>query len=151
MVSTHKAPAMRNFYVSLVLALNKPLNNVHVTSLLRSCRTQTIIPDNLLLQLRYDERHDVVSNHRQLDSLFNRLFRLTSNETPKRTLPARCDGKPQVTSGFPSQRVSNAGNVWKSWCHHAKLKLGTGVPASKAWITRLVIVLIKFLCFWYLW
>ena len=59
-----------------------------------------------------------ISNHRQqLYCLFNSLFRLTTMKTPKphiiklwrESIDNRC---------FPSQRVSNAEIVSKSWHHH---------------------------------
>ena len=35
-------------------------------------------------------------------------------------LLALCEGNPPVTSGFPSQKGSNAGSVSVPWCHHDK-------------------------------
>ena len=49
-----------------------------------------------------------VSNHRRLDGLLNRLFRLRSKKTSKPRLTGRCEGNSPVTSEFPSQRTSNA-------------------------------------------
>ena len=64
-------------------------------------------------QWRYNECHGT-SNHRHVHCLPNRLFRRTSKKISK--LP--CEGNPLVTGGFPSQRASNAENVWIWWRHH---------------------------------
>ena len=48
------------------------------------------------------ERH-VVSDHRQHDSLFNRLFRLTSNKTSTPALLVPYDGNPPVDSPHKGQ------------------------------------------------
>ena len=50
-----------------------------------------------------------VSDHRQLDRMFNHLFRLTSCKPSKPTL--LCQGSPPVTGGFHSQAASNAESV----------------------------------------
>ena len=44
-----------------------------------------------------------VSNHRQLDCLFNRLFRLAPNKTSNPALLTLYDGNPWVIDGFPEQ------------------------------------------------
>ena len=65
------------------------------------------------LQLRPND----VSNHQHLDCLPNRLFRRTSEKTSKLRVTGLCEGNPPVTSGFPSQRASNAENVSIWWPH----------------------------------
>ena len=50
-----------------------------------------------------------------LNSLFTRLFKLTSKKKTKPTLLALCKGNPPVAGGFPSQRASNAKNVSREW------------------------------------
>ena len=50
--------------------------------------------------------HYIASNHRQLDCLYNSLFRLTS-----RKAPALCEWNPSVTGGFPLQMASNRDSV----------------------------------------
>ena len=67
-------------------------------------------------------RHSV-SNHRQLDYLFNRLFRRTSKKTSKLRVTDLCERNSPVTSGFPSQRASNAENVSIWWRHHTDLSI----------------------------
>ena len=55
-----------------------------------------------------------VSNHQQLNWLFNSLFR----PSVKLHILGPLWGKPPVTSGFPSQMASNAESVTVSCCHH---------------------------------
>ena len=52
------------------------------------------------LQWRHNG-HPGVWNHRRLDCLFSRLFRLTSKKTSKPMQPALCEGNPPVAGGFP--------------------------------------------------
>ena len=70
-----------------------------------------------ILQRRHNER-DGVSNYRRLDCLLNRLFWRRPKKTSKLCVTGFYDWNPPVTSGFPSQRASNAENdsIW--WCHH---------------------------------
>ena len=42
-----------------------------------------------------------------------------SKKTSKLRVTGLCEGNPQVTGGFPSQRTSNAENVSIWWRHHA--------------------------------
>ena len=72
----------------------------------------------LAITVRHNER-DGVSNHRRLDCLFNHLFRRRSKKISKPRVPGLCEGNPPVTGGFPSQRASNAENVFIWWRHHA--------------------------------
>ena len=69
------------------------------------------------LQWRY-KKPNSVSNHRHLDCLLNPLFRHTSKKTSKLRVAGLCDGKPPVTSGFPSHRARNAENASIWWRHH---------------------------------
>ena len=62
----------------------------------------------LNITLTSQERRGV-SDHRQLDRMFNHLFRLTSCKPSKPTL--LCQGSPPVTGGFPPQAASNAESV----------------------------------------
>ena len=66
-----------------------------------------------MAQWRHNER-DGVSNRRILDRLLKRLLRLRA----KLRFTGLCEGNSPVTSGFPSQRASNAENVSIWWCHH---------------------------------
>ena len=59
-----------------------------------------------------------VSNHRPFVCLFNGLLRLTWNKNFKDALLALCEGNLPVTGGFPSERASNAENIFISWRHH---------------------------------
>ena len=70
------------------------------------------------LQWRHNESY-CVSNHRRLDGMLNRLFRRRSKKTSKPALLTVCEGNPPVTTGFPSQTASNAGNVSIWWRHNA--------------------------------
>ena len=45
---------------------------------------------------------DGVLNHRRLEGLPNRLFRLRSNKTSKLRVTGLCDGNPPMTGEFPS-------------------------------------------------
>ena len=54
------------------------------------------------------------SNHRPLHCLFNSLFRLT----PKLCITCLCKGKSPMTSGFTSQKTSNAESDFMPWRHH---------------------------------
>ena len=67
---------------------------------------------------RQNER-DGVSNYRRLDCLLNCSFRRRSKNTPKLRVTGPCEGNSPVTSGFSSQRASDAesNSIW--WRHHA--------------------------------
>ena len=67
----------------------------------------------------HHNEHLSISNHRLLDFLFNRLFRLTSTKTSKPALLALCEGNPPVTGQFPSQRASSAKTLSIWWRRHA--------------------------------
>ena len=77
------------------------------------------------LQWSHNER-DGASNHRRLECLFSRLFRLTSNKISKPALLAHFQGNKLMTGGFPSQRASNAETVSLLWRHHGLKYLITG-------------------------
>ena len=62
------------------------------------------------LQWRHNE-HNVVSNHRRLHRLLCRLFRCRSEKSSKFRITGLCEWNSPVTSGFPSQRDSKAGNL----------------------------------------
>ena len=53
-----------------------------------------------------------------LDCLLSRLFRCRSKTTSKLRVTGLCEGNPPVTGVFPSQRASNAENVYIWWRHH---------------------------------
>ena len=69
------------------------------------------------LQWRHNE-HTGVSNHRRLDCLLIRLLRHRSKKTSKLCVTGLCEGNPQVTGGFPSQRAGNTENISISSRHH---------------------------------
>ena len=71
------------------------------------------------LQWLRNER-DGVSNHRRFDCLLQRLFRRRSKKTSKLCVTGLCVGNSPVTGEFPTQRASNAENVFIWWCHHAQ-------------------------------
>ena len=66
-----------------------------------------------------DNECDGVSNHWRLHCLLNRLLARWSKKTSKLRVTGLCEGNPPVTSGFPSQRTSNAEIVSIWLCHHA--------------------------------
>ena len=73
-----------------------------------------------LLQWRHDNR-DVISNHRRLDCLPNRLFKHISKKTSKLRVTGLCEGNLPVTGEVPAQMACNAQNVSIWWRHHALL------------------------------
>ena len=73
------------------------------------------VPDVInVITATSNDRHGY-SNCRSIECLFNRLFRLTTNEHQMSVLLGLCEGNPPVTSGFPSQRASKAENVSIWW------------------------------------
>ena len=72
---------------------------------------------NLRLQWRHNECYGV-SDHRRLGGLLSRLFRRRSKKTSKLRVTGLCEGNSPVTGEFPSQRASNAENVFVWWRHH---------------------------------
>ena len=62
--------------------------------------------------------HNGISFHRHPDCLLSCLFRHRSKKTSKLHVTGLGEGNPPVTGGFPSQRASNAENVFIWWCHH---------------------------------
>ena len=60
-------------------------------------------------------------NHPRLDCSLNCLSMQAQNKPSKLGVTGLCEGNPLVTSGFPSQRASNAENVSILWCHHDPL------------------------------
>ena len=66
---------------------------------------------HIALQLRHNERESF-ANDWCLDCLPKRLFRRRSKKTSKLRVAGLCEGNPQVTGGFLSQRASNAEDVF---------------------------------------
>ena len=66
------------------------------------------------LQWRHNES-DGASNHQRFDCLLNRLFRRRSKKTFKLCATGICEENPLITGEFPSQRASNAKNVFIWW------------------------------------
>ena len=73
----------------------------------------------LTLQWRHNGR-DGVSNHQPYDCLLNRLFKAPIKETAKLRVTGLCEGNSAVTGEFPSQRASNAENVFIWLRHHVE-------------------------------
>ena len=69
------------------------------------------------LQWRHNG-HEVYSNQRRLDCLFNHLFRRRSKKTSKLRVTVLSEANSSVTGQFPAQRASNAENVSIWWRHH---------------------------------
>ena len=76
---------------------------------------QKYIMHTFSLKWRHDER-DGVSNHRRLDCLLKRCW-----GADQRKHQSSGEGNLLVTSGFPSQRASNAKNASIWWRHHVKI------------------------------
>ena len=69
--------------------------------------------------------------------LFNRLFRRRSKKISKLRVTGLCEENPPVTSGFPSQRASNAENVSIWWRHHAIIpSMSVYLSESRLWSNR---------------
>ena len=96
--------------------IHQILNRINIKT---SRRKRSPIPRQTL-QWRYNER-DGVSNHRRLDSLFNRLFRRRLKKTSKLRVTGLCEGNSPVTGEFPAQRASNLENVSLWWRHHNRI------------------------------
>ena len=102
---------------------NTPIKNTKYTVCLKvACPFQNVTNFQMpwfeiSLQWRHNGR-DGVSNHRRFDCLLNRLFRRISKKRSKFRITGLCEGNSPVTSEFPSQRASNAGNVSIWWRHH---------------------------------
>ena len=73
--------------------------------------------EDMSLQWRHN-RHDRVSNHHPRDCLLNRLFGRGSKQKSKLRVTGLCEGNSPVTGEFPTQRASNAENVFIWWRHH---------------------------------
>ena len=59
-----------------------------------------------------------IANYWSINCLFNSLFRLTTKIHQRYVLLPVCEGKPSVTSGFPTQMDSKAENVFIWWRHN---------------------------------
>ena len=59
-----------------------------------------------------------VSNHRQLDSLFNMLFQTIGKENIKAPYNQLLGGESSMTSGFHFAKASNMENCSMSWHHY---------------------------------
>ena len=69
------------------------------------------------IQWRHNEL-DSVSNHQPYDCLFNCLFRRRPKKTSKLRVTGLCVGNSPMTGEFPTQRASNAENIFIWWRHH---------------------------------
>ena len=79
----------------------------------------SIVPTTL--QWGHNECHGI-SNHQYPDCLLSCFFlRRRSKKTSKFHVTGLCEGNPQVTGGFPSQRASNTEYVSFWWCHHERM------------------------------
>ena len=76
---------------------------------------------NNALQWRHNGR-DGVSNDRHLHCLLNRLLRHRSKKTIKLRVTGLCERNSLVTGEFPSQRGSNAEDVYIWWRHDDVIK-----------------------------
>ena len=78
---------------------------------------RTGVTVGLSLQWRHNER-DGTSNHQPHECLLNRLCRRRSKKASKLRVTGLCAGNSPVIGQFPTQRASNAENVFSWWCHH---------------------------------
>ena len=105
-----------NNFVRFSLAIHNSENIFADYETLFDWQIPTIYP----LQWRHNY-HDGISNHRRLDCLFNLLFGRRSKKTSTLSVIGLCEGNPPATSGFPSQRASNAisngsiSHMWHPW------------------------------------
>ena len=76
-----------------------------------------LIPTTPKLRWRHNG-HGGVPNHQPHGCLFNRLFRLRTNETATLRVTGLCVRNSPVTSEIPAQMASNAENVSSWWRHH---------------------------------
>ena len=96
----------------------------------------TVVYTHIILQWCHNER-DCVSNHRRLDALRNRLFRRRSKKPSKLRVTGLFEGNSPVTGEFPSQRASDAENVFIWWRHHANFCCAPTLP----WISSNISVI----------
>ena len=82
------------------------------------------------LQWRHNDRNGV-SHHQPYDCLLTRLFR---RHIKKLSVTGICKGNSPVTGEFPTQRASNAENVW--WRHHAMAHIWPINGALVLYLTR---------------
>ena len=109
-----------HFQVLLVINLQVVLKNVFWPNMRICSECLKWILDrhsSNSLQWHHNECDDV-SNHQHCECLLNPLFRPRSKKTVKLHITGLCEGNPPVTGGFPSQRASNAENVFIWWHHH---------------------------------
>ena len=66
--------------------------------------------------------HQSLSNNRQLDRLFRKLFRLTSQKTLKIHISGPLWENWAVAAGFASRRVNNTESISMSQSHHKRLR-----------------------------
>ena len=96
-----------------------------------------VIPLHMQGHLSYShDEHDGLSNHWHLNCLLNRLFRCRSKKT-KFCVTGLCEGNPPVTGGFPSQKASDAENIYIWWRHHGNYADGAEPVAGMMLITNL--------------
>ena len=72
-----------------------------------------VVCDSKLIIVTWHQ-HNGAWDQRQVGCLFSSLFWQTSKKILSSTWPAICDGDPPMTSGLPSQRVSNTEKVFMS-------------------------------------
>ena len=82
------------------------------------------------LQWRHNGREGI-PNHQPYNCLLNRLFKHRSKKTSKLSVTGLCAGNSPVTSEFPAQMASNAGNVSIWWCHHGDKCI---IPGFSQWL-----------------
>ena len=62
--------------------------------------------------------HYWIPHHICIDCLPNRVFKRRSRKTSKFHVTGLCEGNSPVTGEFPSQKASNAENVFSWWRYH---------------------------------
>ena len=75
----------------------------------------------IYIQVKSHQYHDI-SNHQQLNCLFNSLLRLTTHKTSQLRINGRLQGESIGDCGFPTQGVSGEENISILWRHHDRVK-----------------------------
>ena len=90
--------------------------------LARAIRPMELLKPDATLQWHHNECNGI-ANHQHLDCLLHHLFRRRSKKTLTLHVTGLCEGNWLVTSGFPSQRASNAENISNGWHHHVAVSI----------------------------
>ena len=85
------------------------------------CRTSSGNREVNTLKWRYNERDGAMITSVSI------ICSTGAGQTPKLHITDFCEGNPLVTGGFPSQRASNAENVFIRWLDHGDDQFGSSI------------------------